>query len=125
MYPKGWDQSLLEVVAGKTGEFVVHVSSGGPRDNTLMAPQIMSRARYERLGYVFHPDYLSMYADDEFTEHAYSDGVVIEARHLLFPQSHPHHGTAEWDEVYTWENRPEAYEKGREVFERRKENGWK
>ena len=49
-----------------------------------MVLQIMSRAYYSQRGYAMYPEYESMYADNDFTEHARHDGVVIDARHLVF-----------------------------------------
>ena len=103
-------------------EFVIHVSSGSPRDPFQMAPQIYSKARYEQLGYAFFPEYLGMYADNEFTEHAYHDNVVIQARHLLFEQRHPllGHGDVPYDATYAHENSKESYKLGAEILDRRR-----
>jgi hypothetical protein len=62
---------------------------------------------------------LSVYCDTEFTEHAYRDGIVIDAKHLKFRHDNPYLGAGELDEVYKRENRDEAYSSGRELFERR------
>lgn len=100
------------------GQFVIHVSTGycdGPR---ACGMQILSRGRYERLGYVLYPGYESLYSDDDFLEHAYRDGIVIDARELMFP--HHHADMNDWDEVYLHQNRSEARALGAELFERRK-----
>ena len=140
-FPPHWDTLLLQAIEdhyreqknianieGRTPdertpaerEFVIHVSSGSPRDHELMAPQIMSRARYERYGHIFYPEYLGMYADDELTERAYTDGVVIRAPHLLFEQRHPAFEKAQWDEVYAHENSSESYRIGAEIIKLRR-----
>lgn len=113
-------------------EFVVRVSTGTPNEHErrIMVMPILSRARYQKLGYVFYPEYESMFADNDFCEMAERDGIVIEARHLVFP--HKHVGfdwqTQQWikdvrvnvDDAYAQQNRPEAYRIGREVIARRR-----
>lgn len=119
-FPPHWDTELLKVIPDLDAEFVLHVSSGSDRDAELMIPQIMSRKRYERYGYFFYPEYASVFGDDELTEHAYHDGVVIQARHLMFEHRHPVFNKGEWDEVYERENAPDLYESGRAILHRRR-----
>jgi hypothetical protein len=125
--PANWDLELRRVIGSRnplTDEFVIHVSTGNPRDKDLISLGILSRARYERLGYALHPSYESVYSDDEFSEHAYKDGCVIDARHLVFEHRHPGMGKAADDAVYQWQNRREAYESGKANLERRRKEGF-
>jgi hypothetical protein len=122
-----WDLELRRVIDGHNPlkeDLVIHVSTGNPRDKDLISLGILSRARYERLGYALHPSYESVYSDDEFTEHAYRDGCVIDARHLVFEHRHPGMGKAADDAVYQWQNRREAYESGKANLERRRKEGF-
>lgn len=109
-------------------EFVVEVSTGTPQehDRGIMVMPILSRARYEAQGSeVFYPAYESMCADNDFCEWARQDGVVIDARHLMFPHRHPLYDDkggwrrpkdVDWDKAYQAQNRPEAYEVGKTVW---------
>jgi len=109
-------------------EFVVEVSTGTPQehDRGILVMPILSRVRYERLGYVFYPEYESMFADNEFCEHARQDGVVVDARHLLFPHKHylfdangwkkPERAKEDEDEAYRAQNRKEAYQVGERIL---------
>ena len=113
-------------------DFVVEVSTGTPDEHArrIMVMPILSRARYERLGYVFYPEYESMFADNEFCEHAQQDGVVIDARHLMFPHKHYGFDSGGWlhederqkrlDDVYVAQNRPEAYVIGEHILKYRR-----
>ena len=116
-----WDRELRKLIRDPQADFVIQVSSGiAQHDNRgLMALEIFSRARYERLGYAFWPEYESMYPDDDFSEHARQDGVVIDGRHLLFPHRHSCN-ESDWDEVSRLENDPERYRRGFEVLRRRR-----
>lgn len=120
--PEHWDEKLLEVIPNLDADFVVQTASGTPADERgLMVLAIQSRTRYQKHGYGLYPGYESMYSDDDFTEHARADGVVIEARHLLFEHRHPFFTKeAPIDAVYQRQNRDEAYTKGRAVLEQRR-----
>lgn len=120
--PLEWDRLLWDLMP-MWPEFVLHVSTGWYDGEKASSIQILSRSRYEKLGYVMHPGYLSMYADDDFLHHAYADGVVIDARHLMFP--HKHAAPGAWDEVYLHQNSGEAGTVGKALFERRKAEGFK
>ena len=117
-----WDEKLLELIPDLDGDFVIQTASGTPADDRgLMVLAIQSRTRYEKHGYGLYPEYESMYADDDFSEHARMDGVVIEARHLLFEHRHPvYTAGVPMDEVYKKQNADSRYAKGREIFERRR-----
>ena len=89
MPPEGWDEILLnlEPAGWIDREHVVHVDDGYVHN--ILVLSILTRARYERYGYVFYPRYLSLFCDTEFGEVAYRDGVVIEAVQYLFEHMHP------------------------------------
>lgn len=119
-----WDTALLRAIPDLQGQYVIDVNMGGTRPELLMFA-LMTRPYYERYGYVWYPEYKGMYADDDFTAVARRDGVVINARYLFFEHRHPAYGTAPDDDAYHWQNRPEAYKHGEQVFARRKRNGFK
>ena len=109
----------------KRDEFVVHVSSDTAADrNGLMVCPILSRARYERLGYAIYPEYESMYGDDDFSEHARLDNVVIDARHLVFAHRHPTAGHGQYDAVYQHQNKQSSYAKGVQILTQRRAAGF-
>ena len=102
--------------------FVIRVSTGTPQEHErgIMVMPILSRSRYEALGYVFYPEYESMYADNDFAAQAAQDGVIVEARHLTFPHRHPlGDPSIKVDEAYQAQNRKEAYALGANIFQRR------
>jgi hypothetical protein len=125
--PGRWDDLLLEAVAKaeKTldDDFVIQTMSAKTAPDTCILG-ILSRARYSRLGYVLYPEYISVYSDNEFTEHARADGVIVDATHLDFHHHHPATGEGQWDDVYAQSNRPEAYERGHALLERRRAMGF-
>jgi hypothetical protein len=123
--PAHWDTLISGMLEGQERlPRVLHVSSGSPLDDEIFIPQIYTRERYLQLGYAGHPTYESMFCDNEFTEHARRDGIVIDAMHIKFEHRHPAFGTAETDSVYQGENRAQAYLDGQANFEHRKRLGF-
>lgn len=117
--PDQWDALVLERLGDPTKPKVLAVSDGHRKDR-LMAHPILTRARLlQQGGTVFHPEYEGVFADTDFTTWAYQDGVVVEARDLVFRHEHPSFGHGEWDEGYRRQNTEEAYRKGSAIFARR------
>jgi hypothetical protein len=119
-----WDTLLVNVIPSLDKEYCVWVPTGG--NPGIMTFSILTMPYYRRYGHIFWPEYISMLADDDFTARALKDNVVIDCRTTLpeFPHQHPAYGRGKTDEVYQWTGRPEAYESGQAIFERRKREGF-
>jgi glycosyltransferase involved in cell wall biosynthesis len=115
--PMHWDEILLNAI-GDTSESKVLAISDGHRTDNLLCMAILTRARYEQQGYMFHFDFFSVYSDNYFTDKAYADGVIIEARDIIFEHLHPVFGKAEWDETYARSNSDTNYQNGKATYER-------
>jgi hypothetical protein len=133
--PDDWDRLINEALDAHTrdcstggprpvGEIVVKCSDGQPFARRLISHPVMTRARYEAQGWLFCPAYSGMYSDNDLTERAYADCVVLEAPQIVFEHHHPLYGTAEPDEVYRQQNAPEEYARGKEIYERRRRAGF-
>jgi hypothetical protein len=89
---------------------------------------IMTQNRLEKQdGYMFHPEYQEsdgIYSDNEFTERAYGDGVVIEAKHIQFKHENPLFTGGKPDDLIKHHNKPEFYERGKAIYEKRKAANW-
>jgi glycosyltransferase involved in cell wall biosynthesis len=118
--PMYWDEMIINAIKDTTKPKVLQVWDGH-RTDELMCMAILTRARYKQKGYLFHPDFFSMYSDNWFTDEAHIDGVVIDARNSIhFQHNHPAFGKAEMDDTYARSNAPEIYEQGKKVYERLK-----
>jgi hypothetical protein len=132
--PESWDALILRAIEAhpelpqralrdgrQQTEAVVKCSNGDARSDArdLILHPVMTRARYERQGWVFHPAYSGMYSDNELTIRARIDGVVIEAPHIVFMHRHPDLGTAATDQVYRWQNSREEFARGKETIQAR------
>jgi hypothetical protein len=127
--PQHWDSSFCRIINDQVpdvrSDFVLRISQSLANGNApnMLNTAILSRARYERLGYVYYPEYEGMFADDDYSEHAWMDNVVIDARHMVFEHRHPTTTPGvEWDDAYRYENRRESYELGKAILERRRKD---
>jgi FkbM family methyltransferase len=124
--PMHWDELILERLGSKAaGEAVLAVSDGidrgGGEQTKCMCMAIMTRARYLHQGHMFFSGYKSVYSDNEFSDRAEADGVVVDARDLIFRHMHPVNGTAAMDATYKAQNAPERYREGEATYLARKQ----
>ncbi|HEU5290537.1 MAG TPA: glycosyltransferase family A protein [Cyclobacteriaceae bacterium] len=83
---------------------------------------IMNRSLYERLGYFWHPEYKSMFVDEDLYWTAHKLGAMKNAPHLKFEHAHVCVGKAPDDETY---RRSSAnWEHGKAVYAKRKSLGF-
>lgn len=109
---EGVSQPLLIKVDDMLQKFTVPV---------LTIP-IMNRALYESLGYFWHPEYKSMFCDEDLYWTAVKLNAMKMCPHLKFEHAHVCVGKAPDDETY---RRSSAnWEQGKTVFQRRKNEGF-
>jgi hypothetical protein len=87
----------------------------GLRNDDLMTLCVMGWSLYKQFGYIYHPEYTSLYADTEQTlvlkkmgKFAISDVCLIQ--HQWTP--------APWDDLHARNENSEMYQKDKEVFDR-------
>jgi hypothetical protein len=115
---QGWDTAILSAIGNTEKESVLAVSDGYRKDN-LLCMAILTRSRYKSQGYLFHPEFFSMFSDNWFSFNAFNDGVVIDARDsITFEHIHPAFGKAEMDETYSRSNTDYNYKTGEGIFKR-------
>jgi len=121
--PEHWDTELLRRIPDLNCEYALDVdNSDGAGD--LMAFCIVTRPYYERYGYLLNPEYEGLMSDQEFTDVARRDGVVVNAKHIVFRHLNPETSTTPWDEVYRLHRKPGDLEFGQKVYERRNAAGF-
>lgn len=124
--PRHWDALISNAMGDTTQEKVLAVSDG-LRADKLLCMAIMTQSRLKKQGHMLHPDYQDsdgIYSDSEFTESAYQDGAVVEARHIQFKHENPMFTGGNPDEQLKNHNKPEYYQKGKAIYEKRKANNW-
>lgn len=115
-----WDKLILDALSD-TSESKVLAINDGHRTDDLLCMAILTRQRLKEQGYLFHPDFFSMFSDNWFSDQAFSDGVVVDARDkITFRHLHPAFGAGEMDETYARSNEAKNYEEGKATFDRLK-----
>jgi len=124
--PRHWDALISNAIGDSKAEKVLAVSDG-LRTDKLLCMAILTKDRLKKQGHMFHPDYQEsdgLYSDNEFTELAYLNQVVVEARHVQFKHENPMFTGGNPDEQLKNHNKPEFYEKGKAIYEKHKANNW-
>lgn len=118
--PKGWDDILIQTIKGKELA-MVKVNDGIQKE--VMTLPILTKALYDKIGYIYYTEYFSMFADNDITEIGRKLGVLIELP-VLFRHSHYTVTKQKPDITYRRENSPQAYSMGKAIFERRMKNNF-
>lgn len=121
--PQDWDI----ILAGKldwSKPQVLKVDDGNPvnaHKSWLLTVMIGTRKWFEQCGYFMHPDYISVYNDDDMSCKAAVSGVIVDGTEFTFRH---HWGGNNADDTYRHNYRPAAWELGQELFKRRCADGW-
>jgi len=125
--PQNWDSDLIAIKSNWINErWVVRVNDcNNSAQNKPITLPIITRARYEELGYVYWPEYESTFCDTDLTEHAKLDNIVLDARTLLFEHIHPTCLKRKSDSVDSVHSSHERWLSGKSLYESRLANGFK
>jgi glycosyltransferase involved in cell wall biosynthesis len=121
--PEGWDALIEKEFHGVTEPMLLKVDDCLQKFHVpVLTIPIMNRALYEKLGYFWHPDYKSMFVDEDLYWTCKNNGWLKLAPHLKFPHNHVSIGKADNDETY---RRSAAnWDQGKATFARRKAAGF-
>lgn len=90
---ENWDTQLLAALDGKS-DFCAKCDDG--LQPTLVTMPVIDRIYYNRYGYIYHPEYTHMHADEELTCVAIMTGKYIKLP-LLFQHNHYTTGITPFD----------------------------
>lgn len=129
MVPKAWNWDNEIAIAMKEHfpdlDGCVHFNDGNTNGD-LITFSILGKSLYDYFGYIYHPDYKSLYCDDEFTQEVrrigkekYINKIIISHEHWSIEGSENHNQT---DTAV----QKTLYYSGRDqqVFNKRKELGF-
>ena len=118
----GWDEVVLRDI--ETSRKHVFLYPDGNRAD-LVTMAIFTRGWFESNGKViYHPEYHSVYCDNDMTDKAAFMGQLFISEEQLFEHRHPAYGKAEMDAQYAQTESRWVYEHDRNVYERRKANNF-
>lgn len=118
----GYDDTIVKDMLEHFSEFdgVLHYNDGlrGDKLNTLC---ILGKKYFDHFGYIYHPSYISVFADNEFTEVSYAlnkakylDKVIIQHRWMEQGK----------DALYQRNENPALYQKDHMVYSLRRSRGY-
>jgi len=122
--PDLWDLELNKALAGALEyPWLIKVDDCLQKfEVPVLTIPIMTRALYNRLGYFWHPEYKSMFVDQDLYEVCKKNNWLVMAPSLKFPHEHCSIGKAERDQTYI--NSEKNWDQGKELFARRKMEGF-
>ena len=115
---RNWDEKVRNA-ADWRNEIVLNTSDG--TENTdkrlyMVKTVILSKKRYNKLGYILHPEFAHVYCDNFHSWISHKDDVVIHRKDILFEHFHPSIGKSEPDKYYINAATQEEYDKGSKIF---------
>lgn len=121
--PDNWGHLVIKEFEDAKGPRLIKVDDCLQAfDIPVLTIPIMNRALYEKLGYFWHPEYKSMFVDQDLFEVCRKMNVIKYCPHLKFRHDHPSVSRAFTDDTY---RRSEAnWDQGKELFKRRQRQGF-
>ena len=84
----------------------------------IIVLSVLGREFYNKFNYIYHPDYISLFCDNEQTDVARLIGAYKYVNHNIFEHLHPALGKAMVDAQY--QHTESFYQTDKETYERRK-----
>lgn len=125
MYPVmgGYDQVVREAMTKHYPNLDGCLWFHDGRQNRICTLSIMGRKAFDLDGHVYHPSYLSYFADDEWTEKWKRRGKLTKINECIIRHEHPvFHGAVPNDQLYAHNRRHKKVD--RLTFEARRANGF-
>lgn len=117
----GFDDLIREAFAKHFPNLdgTVHFQEFNAKNRTIIV-SMLGINLYKQIGYLFWPEYESVYPDNDFTEMTRLMGKYAYEPKIIFSHLHPIWGHVPWDEQYRNTERPEVYKRDRDIFNKRK-----
>jgi len=115
---------------------VLHYNDGFSGQDKLITLSIMGRKYFDRFGYIYNPEYMSVFSDDEFTQIArilnkvvYSDKCIIQHQWVGIPYVRASRGEINGNEVqrdalHERNESQQMYDHDRAIYDRNKANNF-
>ena len=92
---KGFDRDIMDAFENNFPDMdgVLHYHDGHNYKDELMTMSIMGRKYYDRFGFIYHPDYISLWSDNEARDVAKALGKYkyMGDDLIIFNHNHPMH----------------------------------
>jgi hypothetical protein len=114
-----WDEKMVNLVKAHWPDLdgAVWPPDGYGNSQTVATVILMGRNWYERFNYIYHPEYISVYCDNEFTDVALSYNKIVRVEDKIV--EHKWIGVNGRDELCDRNESASRYNADRELFVRR------
>lgn len=121
--PDDWGVKVIKEFENENRPLLVKVNDCLQKFHIpVLTIPIMNRSLYTKLGYFWHPEYKSMFVDEDLYWTCFKMGAIKMCEHLKFPHEHPANGKAQNDDTYI---RSSAnWDQGKTTFSKRKLAGF-
>jgi hypothetical protein len=123
----GYDAIIMQSMEEAFPEFdgAIKFSDGlRPVNDPLMTLAVLGWKLYKKFGYIYYPEYKSLYADDEQTQACIMMGKFAMSPMCIIKHDWVHGGHPDADELHKEQEAPEMYAKDKKTFEERKKIGF-
>lgn len=119
----GYDQIITEKMRKTFPDFdgVLNYHDGHVGEQCITYP-VVGKKFYQRFGYLFHPFYKSLFANEELTIISRMLGKQAASDQVLIKHNHPVWGAGSWDALYARNQGLESYD--RAVFNTRRQHNF-
>jgi glycosyltransferase involved in cell wall biosynthesis len=122
--PLNWDKLLAEKI-GNAEMYGVLINDGITGvDTQIMSLPIISKTLYQKIGYIYHPEFFSLWADNALLDVVNLLNCKIHATDLIFEHYHYSVGKSKRDHTYDRENSKQAHTLGQAAYRRLKERNF-
>ncbi len=120
--PRNWDRKVAELQP-LSRPAILEVDDCYQKNRNLLTIPIMNRELYTKLGYMWHPNYRSMFVDNDLYETCLRLGAIVDGRTLKFPHRHYSKGFTKVDATYLQSQ--QHWQQGKQQFNSRsQQQGW-
>lgn len=119
---EGWDSYILAQL-DKDKEQALIVNDGH-KECLMMTIPILTKKLYNKLGYVYHPSFTGMFADNALAEICDKMGVLVKNRDLEFPHRHWLYGHYTADSTNKRHDNPEGWRIGQKVIKKLRDSNY-
>ena len=98
----------------------LHYTDGSPSGKVIATMSIMGRKYFERFNYIYHPDYFSLWCDNEATDVAKKLNKYVFLEKDIAQHLHTIWGKAENDELYKRNSTRAIWDADEKTYHRRK-----
>lgn len=117
---KGWDKFILENIDSEKEEALAVNDGLQPIGNDILTLPIITNKLYQKLGWIYYPEYSGIKADDDLAQTCLAMNCLKRNYNMVFNHLHWVNNKKPRDETNNRHDNPEGWKLGNRIFEERK-----